>query len=1665
MNKIFKIIWNKTTQRLEVVSELAKSQGKAKASTDKRESLNDSSLKGFKLTQGLKPLSLLVAFAIAMPSYAAVTNFSNSQNNGLNIWGSDNSRQGNVGTDQVNAAVITGAGNTLGHDLEGNAFYPYDNRQDDNSQKAPDAINIYGRSNKVNVGNKVNVFGTNNTVAHNSIGNSGTNLAINAIGNNIGVMNPRRSSYFGNDISANSAHLGIGNNLSIAAGGQAVGTNITVSGDSMAIGSTITSTRSNNFLVGDSLTATNQNQFIAGQNITSGLLGASLLGRNITVNNGWANNLLAVGNSLTLNVPSNNSATDAVVMGVSSTITGGVKAVTIGSNVTSTSASNSVTIGSDISTNKPNTVTIGSGNTKTEQNYSIAIGNNASTLNNTKDNGIAIGRNSVVRGDSGIALGLSAESYNDVDVAIGRNSKTDANTNSNLSAWSVSGEDVLAKYNKNGIIQTTGANNGGVVSFGSSTVKRQLKNVAAGDVSATSTDAINGAQLYALAEAVKPGTLTINAGTTKVADWKANSDKTIGFESTNSNLAVSADSANGKVKFTLANDLSVNSVTANGVEIGKNSVAVNANNKKITGLADAVLSTTSTDAVTGRQLQATNANVTNVQNIADTANANASAAKQAADSATAAVSNSYLHVNSSKTGNLGALNTAANATGANSIALGPNATAAGASSIAIGDEAVTSSNQGTIAIGQNAAANTNNATVIGRDAKTEGLGTDSVVIGLGSIARNTSATAIGKNANASGASSISIGQNTVTTGSATAALGYNVTATANNATAVGSYGNASGNDSITVGAASASNNNAVAIGKGANTTGSSGTAVGTEATATGDSTAALGQKANATGLASVALGFQANAAKDWSISIGGNSAANGVNSTSIGRGAVAGGEQATALGAVANAGKDKSLALGRGATANTVAGDVAIGDSSVTAAANAVSDFTIGSTTFSASNFVKETSNGVVSVGSGSIKRQIQNVGAGAITATSSDAINGSQLYHIASALDKDTTGYVHVNKLGTSDDNDNLGKYGATAGAMGKGAIAIGIAAKATNANSIAIGSKSKNGSISALAMGDDTVVAGYSQHSIAIGTAAKLGVDTKQTVNERTYRSVAIGHQASVGIKDDGTGVMAEDAVALGSNTSVQANNGVAIGRSAKAKHASSVALGHESETQDEANIDSVADLFIDGKEVAKKGVKKTDGKGSISVGKNGLNRQIFNVGAGRISADSTDAINGSQLFHVANATKTAIQGIKDTTFTFNIANGVTDATLNSGSQLWSIGARNSITFGATSDLSVTRKDGFIVYGLSDAIKNDIKLAKDTANQAKATAEAAKTIAQEAKNNSPYEIWKAKPENANKSKDDFLTSLKGAKGDAGAAGADGKSAFDTWKDANNKPNATEAEFLAAIKGDTGAAGAAGADGKSAFDTWKDANNKPNATEAEFLAATKGDTGADGKSAFDTWKDANNKPNATKAEFLAATKGEKGDKGDTGPVGPRGPKGDAGTGGSEAKVAKVTTDNSGNLSVKPKANGDTEITLNKDLQGLSSISIGSGPSAVSIMENGLNNGGHRITNVAAGVKPTDAANVAQVNAVENRLNNKIGKLDKKLRGGIANAVAVANIPQVTIPGANMVAVGTGNYKGQSALAVGYSRASDNNRVIIKMSASATTQGDYSVGGGIGYQW
>ncbi|MCL1624443.1 YadA-like family protein, partial [Moraxella sp. Tifton1] len=125
----------------------------------------------------------------------------------------------------------------------------------------------------------------------------------------------------------------------------------------------------------------------------------------------------------------------------------------------------------------------------------------------------------------------------------------------------------------------------------------------------------------------------------------------------------------------------------------------------------------------------------------------------------------------------------------------------------------------------------------------------------------------------------------------------------------------------------------------------------------------------------------------------------------------------------------------------------------------------------------------------------------------------------------------------------------------------------------------------------------------------------------------------------------------------------------------------------------------------------------------------------------------------------------------------------------------------------------------------------------------------------------------------------------------------------------------------------------------------------------------------------------------------------------------------------------------------------------------------ISLTAQGLNNGGQRITNVAPGVDMTDAVNVGQLHGAVNQIGQRIEMMDKGYRAGIAGNTAMMNIPQVTRPGANLLGVGLGHYKGQNAIAVGFSSSSDNENIIFKISGSATTQGDYTIGSGLGYQW
>ena len=119
-----------------------------------------------------------------------------------------------------------------------------------------------------------------------------------------------------------------------------------------------------------------------------------------------------------------------------------------------------------------------------------------------------------------------------------------------------------------------------------------------------------------------------------------------------------------------------------------------------------------------------------------------------------------------------------------------------------------------------------------------------------------------------------------------------------------------------------------------------------------------------------------------------------------------------------------------------------------------------------------------------------------------------------------------------------------------------------------------------------------------------------------------------------------------------------------------------------------------------------------------------------------------------------------------------------------------------------------------------------------------------------------------------------------------------------------------------------------------------------------------------------------------------------------------------------------------------------------------------------------RITNVAPGVNDTDAVNVSQLKGVQNNINQRFGdvyqKMDrehKNLRAGIAGAAALAGIPEVHVAGRSMIAAAASAYKSENAIAVGYSRLSDNSKIKLKLTGSANSRGDVMGTVGVGYMW
>lgn len=376
------------------------------------------------------------------------------------------------------------------------------------------------------------------------------------------------------------------------------------------------------------------------------------------------------------------------------------------------------------------------------------------------------------------------------------------------------------------------------------------------------------------------------------------------------------------------------------------------------------------------------------------------------------------------------------------------------------------------------------------------------------------------------------------------------------------------------------------------------------------------------------------------------------------------------VGSGASVGGANAVALGLGAK-STNANDVALGSKSVTAAANPTASGTINGVTY---NYAGVNPLSVVSVGDVGAERQITNVAAGRVSATSTDAINGSQLYATNSAIENvagKLTHYYSVNSTGGGNEF-NDGATGADAIASGKNAVASGGSAVAMGANSQA------NGAWGSVAIGGGVTgkdnIAGKGSVAVGFGSQANpsegdsgggSAFGTYSNTGKSSYNT-ALGYKASadgttvgdgsfataVGAFSNAKGTLAtavgsgaaataDQAITVGAyasnaqkgaivmgdaTTSVGGEKAIAIGLGANAANANDVALGAGSVTAAPVNT---GPFTLNGGTAA-----ATAPTSVVSVGAAGAERRITNVAAGNVTATSTDAINGSQLYIVGTA-----------------------------------------------------------------------------------------------------------------------------------------------------------------------------------------------------------------------------------------------------------------------------------------------------------------------------------------------------------------------------------------------------------------------------------------------
>ena len=813
--------------------------------------------------------------------------------------------------------------------------------------------------------------------------------------------------------------------------------------------------------------------------------------------------------------------------------------------------------------------------------------------------------------------------------------------------------------------------------------------------------------------------------------------------------------------------------------------------------------------------------------------------------------------------------------------------------------------------------------------------------------------------------------------------GVSTTAMAETNVVSNDQGNIVGGIGATALAGTGTTGNSVVLGNKAKSETTESVVIGGNTTNTGRWSVTLGDKADGNSQYGVTIGDRASTGKGGNaIAIGlmaktSNEKAGGNSQTAVGAASYADGEAASAFGANANATGSTATAIGRAAKALAQSAS-ALGDSASASAWGATA----------------------LGVGASARANNSIAVGSQAVTEGQESTALGRRSY----------AGAQSATALGT----------GANASAIVSTAVGNGAKASALGASSLGNGAD---------ASGRGSMAFGYASKASAVDALA-----TGSNANASSMNAVAVG-------KDSNSSAV--NAIALGTSSNVSGVSAVVIGTQAKGTHENSVTLGSYSSSaandfDETAKALSSFDDNAKVKTVNYNGTSSTQ-KGAVSVGDGSLVRQIQNVGAGRITAESNDAVNGSQLYQAYYNTG------------FNIQNNKTDTSR--------INTNGKVNFVDGKNTEVVVTDGENAANITVNLKDDITVNNVTANNLTV---GPVTINQDGIN----------------AGDKKITNVSN-----GTISADSKDAVNGSQlyAAKNELNTNITKAAAAAKTEVKAG------------TNVEVSSETGANNQTIYTVNAKDTSASVEAASDAVTvtvgektEVKNGISVTtvtnyKVDLSQKTKDEIKNAGGRG----FNVTASASEGTVVNEVAEETVQSTATKMDKLTLDAGKNIKLTHKKGKVLSVAVSDTPTFKNVTTTGdLNVGGtlhahggldvhnNRIVNVADPKDPTDAVNKRYVdNAVKNinnninRLDNKIDHVDRKLRAGIAGATAISFLQRPNEAGKSLVSVGVGGYRNENALAVGYGRNSDNNKISIKVGASINTRSDVNWGGSIGYQW